>query len=158
MYCTNWRKTNHNVETYRIKRKEDPLPTISKVITQQIKVQRLVRYSYHICVDTGHKIIDCLKYNDMQNMFKNKGVNPTKKQLVVESKVSNPLVHMVDVNMVITRSKVTKKQEFKDRQPIKNKSFVDQEEDGDFHLMSKMGHQLFREQLAKPSKSIQTSS
>jgi hypothetical protein len=39
-------------------------------------------------------------------MFKNKGVNPTKKQVVVDSKVSNPLVHMVDVNMAITRNKV----------------------------------------------------
>jgi hypothetical protein len=42
----------------------------------------------------------------MQNMFKNKGVKPTKKQVVVEPKVSYPLVHMVDVNMAITKSKV----------------------------------------------------
>jgi hypothetical protein len=40
---------------------------------------------------------------------------------VVEPKVSNPLVHMVDVNMAITRSKVTKEQVFKDRKPIKKK-------------------------------------
>jgi hypothetical protein len=39
-------------------------------------------------------------------MFKNKGVKPTKKQIVAEHKVSNPSVHMVDVNMAITRSKV----------------------------------------------------
>ncbi len=30
-------------------------------------------YSYHIYSDTRHKIIDCPKYNDMHNMFKNKG-------------------------------------------------------------------------------------
>jgi hypothetical protein len=41
-------------------------------------------------------------------MLKNKGVKPTKKQIVVKPKVSNPLVHMVDVNMAITGSKVTK--------------------------------------------------
>jgi hypothetical protein len=31
----------------------------------------------------------------MQNMFKDKGVKPTEKQVVVEPKVSNPSVHMV---------------------------------------------------------------
>jgi hypothetical protein len=41
-------------------------------------------------------------------MFKNKGVKPIEKQVVVEPKVSNPSVHMADVNMAITRSKVTK--------------------------------------------------
>ncbi len=68
-----------------------------------------MKYSCHICGDIGHKIIDCPKYNDMQNMFKNKTMKPIDKQVVVEPKVSNPLVHMVDVNMAITRSKVTKK-------------------------------------------------
>ncbi len=37
-----------------------------------------MRYSYHTCGDTSHKIIDCPKYNDMHNMFKNKGMKPTK--------------------------------------------------------------------------------
>jgi predicted metal-binding protein len=74
MYYTNYHKTNHNVETCRVKRKEDLVPTISDVTTQQIKVHRHVRYSCHICGNTGHKITDCPKYSDMQNMFKNKGV------------------------------------------------------------------------------------
>jgi hypothetical protein len=39
-------------------------------------------------------------------MFKNKGAKPTEKQVVVEPKVSNPSIHMVDVNMAITRGKV----------------------------------------------------
>jgi hypothetical protein len=65
MYCMNCHKTNHNVETYRVKRKEDPIPTIFEVITQQIKVHRPIKYSYHICGDIGHKIIDCLKYSDV---------------------------------------------------------------------------------------------
>jgi len=38
VYCTNCHKTNHNVETYRVKRKEDLVLVISEVITQQIKV------------------------------------------------------------------------------------------------------------------------
>ncbi len=37
-----------------------------------------MRYSYHICGDTRHKIIDYPKYNDMHNMFKNKGMKLTK--------------------------------------------------------------------------------
>jgi hypothetical protein len=40
-------------------------------------------------------------------MLKNKGVKSKDKQVVVKPKVSNILVHMVDVNMAITRSKVT---------------------------------------------------
>jgi hypothetical protein len=51
MYYTNYHMTNHNVETYRVKRKEDFVPVVSEVITQHIKVQRPVRYSYHICGD-----------------------------------------------------------------------------------------------------------
>jgi hypothetical protein len=52
----------------------------------------------------GHKIIDYLKYSDMQNMFENKGVKIAKKPYVVELKVVNPSIHMVDVNIAITRS------------------------------------------------------
>jgi hypothetical protein len=36
-------------------------------------------------------------------------------------KCINPLVHTVDVNMVITRSKGTEEHVFKDREPIKKK-------------------------------------
>jgi hypothetical protein len=79
-----------------------------------------MKYSCHICGDTGHKIVDYPKYNDMQNMFKSKGMKPIKKQAMVEPKVSNPSIHMVDVNMAITKSKVTNEQVFKDKEPIKN--------------------------------------
>jgi len=41
-------------------------------------------------------------------MFKNKGAKTIKKPYVVEPKVVNPLVHVMDVNMAITKSKVTK--------------------------------------------------
>jgi hypothetical protein len=42
-------------------------------------------------------------------------VKPIEKQVMVEPKVSNPLVHMLDMNMAITRSKVTEEQVFKDK-------------------------------------------
>jgi hypothetical protein len=62
-------------------------------------------------------------------MFKYKGMNTTNKQVVVEPKVSNLLVHMVDVNMAITRSKVIEEHVFKDREPIKKKYVPDWEEE-----------------------------
>lgn len=61
------------------------------------------------------------KYNDMQNMFKNKRVKTTYKQVVVEPKVANPSGHIVDINMAIIRSKVIDEQVFKDKEPIKKK-------------------------------------
>jgi hypothetical protein len=108
MYCINCHRTNQNVENCKVKRKENSILVIFKVTTQQIKLQKLMKYSCHICGDIRHKTIDCLKYNDMQNMFKNEGVKTTEKQVVVEPKLANPLVHIMDVNMAITRNKVTK--------------------------------------------------
>jgi hypothetical protein len=79
MYCTNCHMTNHNVETCKVKRKENFVHAVSKVIIQQIKVQKPMKYSYHICGDTRNKIVDSPKYNDMQSMFKNKGVKTIEK-------------------------------------------------------------------------------
>jgi hypothetical protein len=84
-----------------------------------------MRCSYHICGDIRHKIIGYPKYNDMQNMFKNKGVKITKKQAMVEPKVANPSIHIMDVNMAITKRKVIEEQVFKDRELIKKKSIAD---------------------------------
>jgi hypothetical protein len=47
-------------------------------------------------------------------MFKNKGVKPIDKQVMVKPKVSNPFIHMVDVIMAITKSKVIEEHVFKD--------------------------------------------
>jgi hypothetical protein len=65
MYCTNCHRTNHNVETCKVERKEKFIPTIFEVIIHQIKVQRFMRYSCHICGEVGYKITNCLKFNDM---------------------------------------------------------------------------------------------
>jgi hypothetical protein len=48
---------------------------------------------------------------------------------VVKPKVANPSVHIVDVNMAITKNKVIKEQVFKDRKPIKKKLVIDLEEE-----------------------------
>jgi hypothetical protein len=62
-------------------------------------------------------------------MFKNKGVTPIKEQVGVEPKVSNPSIHMAELNMAITMSKLTRKYVFKDKEPIKKKFVVDWEEE-----------------------------
>jgi hypothetical protein len=62
-------------------------------------------------------------------MFKNKGMKFVEKPFVVEAKIANPLVHMVDVNMAITKSKVIEEQVFKDIEPIKKKFIVDLEKE-----------------------------
>jgi hypothetical protein len=72
-------------------------------------------YSCHICGETRHKIIDCPKFNAMQNMFKNKGMKTIEKPFMVEPKVINPSIHVVNVNMAIIGSKITKEQVFKDK-------------------------------------------
>ncbi len=66
----------------------------------------------------------CFKFNDMQNMFENKGMKTINKPSMVEPKVVNPLVHVVDVNMAITKSKVTEEQVFKNRKPIEKKFII----------------------------------
>jgi hypothetical protein len=48
---------------------------------------------------------------------------------VVKHKVANPSIHMVDVNMAITRSKVTKEHLFKDKESIKKKFATNWEEE-----------------------------
>jgi hypothetical protein len=40
---------------------------------------------------------------------------------VVEPKVADPSIHIVDVNMAIIGSKVIEEQVFKDKEPIKKK-------------------------------------
>jgi hypothetical protein len=52
-------------------------------------------------------------------MFNNKGVKTTQKSSIVEPKVANPSIHIVDVNMVITKRKVIEEQVFK------NKGYLD---------------------------------
>jgi hypothetical protein len=62
-------------------------------------------------------------------MFENKRVKTIEKPFVVEPKFVNPLVHVVDVNMVITKSKGTEEQMFKDRDLIKKKFTTKWEEE-----------------------------
>jgi hypothetical protein len=59
------------------------------------------------------------------NMFKDKGVKIVNEQYVVENKTTNVSIHVVDVNMAITRSKTNEAQVFTKREPTKKKIIVD---------------------------------
>jgi hypothetical protein len=67
-------------------------------------------------------------------MFKKKGVKTTKKPFVMDPKVVNPLVHVVDLNMAITKSEVIEEQMFKYREPIKKKFTTHWKEKHKLHL------------------------
>jgi hypothetical protein len=47
-------------------------------------------------------------------MFKNKIMKTINKQVVVEPKVANPSIYIVDINMAISKSKVIEEHVFKD--------------------------------------------
>jgi len=61
---------------------------------------------------------DCPKFAKMHKIFHGKSMTRTKVQPIVETQIVIMDVNVVDVNAT-TRSKVTKKQVFKDRKPRK---------------------------------------
>jgi hypothetical protein len=61
------------------------------------------------------------------------------KQAMVEPKGTNPSVHIVDVNMAITRSKVTKEQVFKDRSQSRRSLLLTRKRSRDYtNLLSRL--------------------
>jgi hypothetical protein len=72
----------------------------------------------------GHKIIDYPKFIEMHKMFHGKFVTIVEVQSVAKTQTITIDVNVVDVN-VTTRSKATKEQVFKDREPRKAKSATD---------------------------------
>jgi hypothetical protein len=58
----------------------------------------------------------------MQTMFKDKGNQNVEKKHVTNVKVTIASMNMVDVHVTTTRNKVFETQEFKDKEPLKNKN------------------------------------
>jgi hypothetical protein len=83
------------------------------------------KYPCHIYGVIGHIMTKCLQFGEMPNMFKDKGVKIVNEQYIIENKTTNVSVHVVDVNMAITRSKANEAQVFTEREPIKKKYIVD---------------------------------
>ncbi len=121
-YCTNCGMINHNVEI--CKKKEQT----TEAAQQNQKPQKTSLYAYHICGLNGHKMIDCPKFIEVQKMFHRKYVTIAKVQPIVETQIVITDVNVVDVD-VIARSKATEEHVFKDREPRKAKSAINQEKE-----------------------------
>jgi hypothetical protein len=87
LYCINYHRTNHNVETCRSKKREEPTIAITTAIIQASKAPRPLNCPCHICGIVGHKLMKNLKSGEMQNMFKDKESQTTKSKPTNEVKV-----------------------------------------------------------------------
>jgi hypothetical protein len=83
---------------------EEPTIATIKTTTKVGKPLRPLNYPCRICGVVGHKLTNCPRFGEMQNMFKDKGGQTTKSNPTDEVKVVITLVNMVDVNVTI-RSK-----------------------------------------------------
>ncbi len=78
-------------------------------VNAQAKAQTIDVWTCYICEVIGHyKLTNCLKFNEMQNIFKNKGGKTIEEKLVIDVKIITTLVNMVDVHVGTTKSKETK--------------------------------------------------
>jgi hypothetical protein len=73
-------------------------------------------------------MIDCPKFTEMHKLFHGKYVVIAKVQPNVKTQIVTTDVNVMDVNVTI-RSKVTKEQVFKDREPRKKKGDVEWEKE-----------------------------
>ncbi len=86
LFCTNYHRTNHNMETCRGKKEEEPTITTIEAIIQVGKAPRPLNYPCHICGIVGHKLMNCLKFGEMQNMSRIKKVKPQNSNQKLKSK------------------------------------------------------------------------
>ncbi len=77
------------------------------------KPPRPLNYPCHICGIVGHKLTNCPRFGEMQNMFKDKRGQTLESKPIIEVKTITALVNMVDVNLT-THSKTNEEQVFKD--------------------------------------------
>jgi hypothetical protein len=61
------------VETY-YNRKEELMVVDSKLIIQSNRLHKPMKCLYDICGVIEHMTMDCPRFNEMQNMFKNKSI------------------------------------------------------------------------------------
>ncbi len=101
MYYINCYYTNHNVETCRSKKKDEPTIAITKTTFQVGKSPGQLNYPCHICGIVGHKLMNYPRFGEMQNMFKDKGGQSTKSKLTSKVKMVTTSINMVDVNVTI---------------------------------------------------------
>jgi len=102
---------------------------VTKEVTQPSqKPLKISSYACCMCGLNGHKMIECLKFTEMQKMFHGKYVIIIEVQPIVEAQIGTTNVNVVDVN-VATRRKAIKEEVFKDRKQRKANSVVDWEKE-----------------------------
>jgi hypothetical protein len=83
------------------KRKEEPVIATTKAIMQVGKPLKPLNYPCHICGIMGHKLMNCIRFGEMHNIFKDKGGKTEETKLVAKVKVAITLVNMVDVHVTV---------------------------------------------------------
>ncbi len=78
--------TNHIVKTCR-KKKEQTMMAVTKVAQPIQKPQKTSSYTCHIYCLNGHKMKDCPKFVEWENLFHGKPLIVVKVQLVVEMQI-----------------------------------------------------------------------
>jgi len=96
------------VETCKSKKKEEPNVAFVEATTQASKPPRSLNYPCHICKIVSHKLMNCRRFGEMQNMFKDKGGQTTKTKPTIKVKVVITSINMVGVNVII-QSKINEK-------------------------------------------------
>ncbi len=66
------------------KKKEEPTIVAIEATTKACKPLRPLNYPYHIYGIVGHKLMNCPRFDEMQNMFKDKGSQSIKSKPIVE--------------------------------------------------------------------------
>ncbi len=79
------------------KTKEEPIVAFVEPTTQASKPPRPFNFPCHIYGMVGHKLTNCLRFWEMQNMFKDKGGKTTKTKPKIEVKVAIASINMVSV-------------------------------------------------------------
>lgn len=76
--------TNHIVNTCC--NKGELVVIVLEVIVKSSKSPKPMNYPCHIYRVIGHKMVDCSRFSEMQNLFKDKNVKLAKNQLIVIKK------------------------------------------------------------------------
>jgi len=104
-YYTNYGRDNHNINTCRMKKKEESILEMKKATTHNQKIQKTISYACPICDLNGHKMTNCSKFVEM---LQGKNASNTNGKSIVNVKIITIVMNVVDVN-VTTNSKITQK-------------------------------------------------
>ncbi len=112
----------------RVKKKEEPIVTTTYATNQPHKGQKNNSSTYHIYGLNGHKMINSPKFVEMQKMFQGENASSLERKMIIKVKTITIDVNVIDIN-VATKRKITKDQVFHEKEPWKNKSTTDWEEE-----------------------------